>query len=129
MTTISDSLRNFYDRGACLGADPELFFPEVGESTQEAKAICATCPVTDPCREHGLKHERFGIWGGMSERERRRLRRERGIRLEVEEVLPPHGSEVRYRMELRAGGPTCEACRAAHAVARAERKSKPRAAA
>ncbi len=60
----------------CLDADPEAFFPEKGGSTREAKRICAACPVRDECLEHALSNEeRFGIWGGYSERERRRMRR------------------------------------------------------
>lgn len=60
----------------CLDADPEAFFPEKGGSTREAKRICADCPVTGECLEYALANdERFGIWGGLSERERRRVRR------------------------------------------------------
>lgn len=60
----------------CLDADPEAFFPEKGGSTREAKRICADCPVTEACLEYALENdERFGIWGGLSERERRRVRR------------------------------------------------------
>ncbi len=63
----------------CLDADPEAFFPEKGGSTREAKRICAECPVKEPCLEYALANdERFGIWGGLSERERRRVRRLRG---------------------------------------------------
>jgi WhiB family redox-sensing transcriptional regulator len=60
----------------CLDADPEAFFPEKGGSTREAKRICAACSVREECLEYALANdERFGIWGGMSERERRRLKR------------------------------------------------------
>lgn len=60
----------------CLNADPDVFFPEKGGSTREAKRICAECPVRVECLEHALtEDERFGIWGGMSERERRKLKR------------------------------------------------------
>ena len=61
-----------------LGAqtDPEAFFPEKGGSTREAKRVCATCEVREECLEYALANdERFGIWGGMSERERRKLKR------------------------------------------------------
>lgn len=62
---------------ACRGADPDLFFPERGESTREAKEICGICPVRRVCLEHALAHgERHGIWGATSERERRSLRRD-----------------------------------------------------
>jgi WhiB family redox-sensing transcriptional regulator len=60
----------------CAQTDPEIFFPEKGGSTREAKKICEHCPVRDQCLEYALQNdERFGIWGGLSERERRRLRR------------------------------------------------------
>jgi WhiB family redox-sensing transcriptional regulator len=63
---------------ACAGVDPELFFPARGEPTGTAKAICATCPVREQCAEYALaRSEKFGIWGGLSERERRRERHRR----------------------------------------------------
>ena len=62
----------------CLGVDPDLFFPERGASTREAKEVCRGCVVRDDCLDYALAHgEKFGIWGGMSERERRRVRRAR----------------------------------------------------
>jgi WhiB family redox-sensing transcriptional regulator len=64
------------ERALCAQTDPEAFFPEKGGSTREAKRICSSCEVRAECLEYALeKDERFGIWGGMSERERRRLRR------------------------------------------------------
>ncbi|MCO8127862.1 WhiB family transcriptional regulator [Acidimicrobiia bacterium EGI L10123] len=64
--------------GACRGADPDLFFPDRGESLEPAKRICSECVVRDECLEHALASgERFGVWGGTSERERRRIRRSR----------------------------------------------------
>lgn len=62
----------------CLGVDPDLFFPERGASTREAKEVCRGCVVRDDCLEFALRNgEKFGIWGGLSERERRRIRRQR----------------------------------------------------
>lgn len=62
----------------CAQTDPEAFFPEKGGSTREAKSICAKCPVREQCLEWALDHdERFGIWGGLSERERRKVKKER----------------------------------------------------
>ncbi|GGL08611.1 hypothetical protein GCM10011588_23710 [Nocardia jinanensis] len=64
------------ERALCAETDPEAFFPEKGGSTREAKRICLGCEVRDECLEYALAHdERFGIWGGLSERERRRLKR------------------------------------------------------
>ena len=60
------------DNAACADADPDLFFVDVGESADEAKAICSRCPVQTDCLDFALaSHERFGIWGGMSSRQRR----------------------------------------------------------
>ena len=62
----------------CAQTDPEAFFPEKGGSTRDAKKICTTCEVKVQCLDYALANdERFGIWGGLSERERRRLRRAR----------------------------------------------------
>lgn len=64
------------ERALCAQTDPEAFFPEKGGSTREAKRICLGCEVKDACLEYALANdERFGIWGGLSERERRRLKR------------------------------------------------------
>lgn len=64
----------------CLGVDPDLFFPERGASTREAKEVCRGCVVREECLEFAIRHgEKFGIWGGLSERERRRIRRERAL--------------------------------------------------
>jgi WhiB family transcriptional regulator, redox-sensing transcriptional regulator len=64
------------EQSLCAQTDPEAFFPEKGGSTREAKRICVGCEVKSECLEYALAHdERFGIWGGLSERERRRLKR------------------------------------------------------
>lgn len=69
---------SWQDYANCRGADADLFFPERGASTRKAKAICAACEVQAECLDFALRvGEKFGIWGGMSERERRRVRRER----------------------------------------------------
>jgi len=65
------------DRALCAQTDPEAFFPEKGGSTREAKKVCRSCEVRAECLEYALEHdERFGIWGGLSERERRRIKRQ-----------------------------------------------------
>ena len=71
--TIEDQ---WQERALCAQTDPEAFFPEKGGSTREAKRICLGCEVRDECLDYALANdERFGIWGGLSERERRRLKR------------------------------------------------------
>ena len=68
------------DRANCRGADPDLFFPERGASTRTAKGICRECQVRAECLEFAIvSSEKFGIWGMMSERERRKIRKERQI--------------------------------------------------
>lgn len=68
----------WHKKANCMGVDPELFFPERGTSTREAKEVCRGCVVRENCLDHAIANgEKFGIWGGMSERERRRVRRAR----------------------------------------------------
>jgi WhiB family redox-sensing transcriptional regulator len=68
--------QSWQEQALCAETDPEAFFPEKGGSTREAKKICTGCEVKAQCLEYALANdERFGIWGGLSERERRRLRR------------------------------------------------------
>ena len=74
MLTPDDPL--WQEKALCAQTDPEAFFPEKGGSTREAKRICLGCEVKDACLDYALANdERFGIWGGLSERERRRLKR------------------------------------------------------
>jgi WhiB family redox-sensing transcriptional regulator len=69
---------DWQDRALCAQTDPERFFPEKGGSTREAKRICQGCDVRSECLEYALVHdERFGIWGGLSERERRKIKKKR----------------------------------------------------
>ena len=84
MSTVSDHAEQvepaegWQEDANCLGVDPDLFFPELGASTREAKEVCRGCVVRQDCLEFALRNgEKFGIWGGLSERERRRLRRQR----------------------------------------------------
>lgn len=79
------------DYSNCLGVDASLFFPARGEDTRQAKAVCAGCVVREECLEYAMTHgEKHGIWGGMSERERRRLRRIRAnSRLAGSPYSPP----------------------------------------
>ena len=66
------------ERALCAQTDPEAFFPEKGGSTREAKRVCLSCEVRTECLEAALDNdERFGIWGGLSERERRVVKKDR----------------------------------------------------
>lgn len=62
---------DWHRQAACRGMDPELFFPKVGhkEEAKAAKAVCATCPVKEPCYDAG-RLEYYGIWGGTTRKER-----------------------------------------------------------
>jgi WhiB family transcriptional regulator, redox-sensing transcriptional regulator len=87
MRTFDDTAQELLDvwawrhRAACRNADLLTFFGPDDEGVREravrerrAKAICARCPVIGPCASHALRHrEPYGIWGGLTERERRRL--------------------------------------------------------
>lgn len=62
------------EQALCAQTDPDEFFPEKGGSTRQAVAICRRCPVREQCLDYALEHgERFGIWGGVSERDRRAM--------------------------------------------------------
>lgn len=66
--------------GICGQTDPESWFPEKGSSTADAKSVCMGCPVRARCLEYALRNrEKFGVWGGKSERERRRIAKEREV--------------------------------------------------
>jgi len=61
----------------CAQTDPEAFFPDKGGSTRPAKSVCRDCPVLAECRDYALaRGDLHGVWGGLSERERRRVRRQ-----------------------------------------------------
>lgn len=63
----------------CAQTDPELFYPEPGESLDPARKICASCPVAKECLNWALKHEEwYGVWGGLSEKQRRNLANGKG---------------------------------------------------
>lgn len=119
--------RDWRYEGLCRQVDPELFYPEKGQdTTKAAKRVCAECPVLAPCLEQALaRSERFGVWGGMTERERRRIRpaaktgRPRKAfplqRQRVDRRFPVEcGTERGYRRHLADKEPTCGPCRQAH---------------
>jgi WhiB family transcriptional regulator, redox-sensing transcriptional regulator len=63
---------------ACRGVDPEIFYPASEEESLEAKSVCGDCAVREACLEFALgSRERDGVWGGATERERRRMLRQR----------------------------------------------------
>jgi len=77
-------MENWKDKAECLDADPDIFFPPEGVNIHQARAVCARCPVQEECLEYALKHNiEFGVWGGMSRKEREQIARKRGIRVVV----------------------------------------------
>ena len=101
------------DRALCAQTDPDSFFPDKGESPRPAKRVCAACEVRAECLQYALDHgERFGVWGGLSERERRTLARQPSpVR-----HCPAHGMKL-------SGGPVlyhCPAGRLGHGVTAAD---------
>jgi WhiB family redox-sensing transcriptional regulator len=76
---------NWMARGNCRDEAPARFFPSDGVGVDHARRICATCPVQEPCLEYALEQRiDHGVWGGASERERRRILKRR--RLEAAEA-------------------------------------------
>ncbi len=98
------------DLALCAEVDPELFFPEKGESSRPAKRVCAGCEVRAECLQYALDHgERFGVWGGLSERERRELARQPN----PARSCPAHGAAL-------SGGPALYRCPAGHCITAAD---------
>jgi WhiB family redox-sensing transcriptional regulator len=71
---------NWMGQGNCRDHSPSTFFPSDGVGVEVARRICATCPVQGPCLEYALRNRvDHGVWGGTSERERRRIARQRRL--------------------------------------------------
>jgi WhiB family transcriptional regulator, redox-sensing transcriptional regulator len=102
---------------ACHGSPPDLWFPARGDTTIQAKAICRQCPVRAECLAYALRwHIGFGIWGGLSERERRLL----GPTPKPRRLAAPHGTTTSY-----ARGCRCTECRMANGQAALSRRGNP----
>jgi WhiB family redox-sensing transcriptional regulator len=75
---VSAQELKWFDLGACRGLDASVFYPDDDESAEIAKAVCAGCNVRTACLEHALAvREKSGVWGGATERDRRRMIRQR----------------------------------------------------
>lgn len=114
---------------ACKGMDPALFFPTQGQPvSKHAKAACQTCPVLDVCREAAITDGSLhGYWGGTSERQRRAIRKELGIKNSQRKPIR-HGTSNGYKAHRRYNEDACAACLVAYAAdqraAQAERRAK-----
>ena len=94
-------IQDWTDKAMCKDLDTQMFFPKRGEATTPIKLICGHCPVVKPCLEYALKRgEKFGVWGGTSERERRRIRglrgrqERQGIKLSLTRVMSMCGINI-----------------------------------
>ncbi len=82
------ALGDWQELAQCRGRDPEIFYPQRGVPTASAKTLCRECPVKSECLEYALvNEERFGIWGGLSERERKKLHRERRRKVQINQFF------------------------------------------
>ena len=74
--TIKLAVPDWQAQALCAQTGADFFFPEPGSSVREAKRICGMCEMRSACLEYALNNdERFGVWGGLSEKERLELRR------------------------------------------------------
>ena len=65
---------------ACEGMDPDLFFPVTEDEEAAPKAVCQRCPVAEECLAYAMtKGEKWGIWGGLTPKERSQLRRQQAV--------------------------------------------------
>lgn len=77
-------------KGKCREVPPATFFPSDGVGVEVARRICATCPMQAPCLEYALRNKiDHGVWGGASERERRRIARRRRLERAAATPVPP----------------------------------------
>ncbi|WP_406324422.1 WhiB family transcriptional regulator [Streptomyces niveus] len=65
---------DWHEDAACASVDPEVFFPGSGQPVRPAVQICMGCPVLRQCADHAVERETHGVWGGLTERDRQRLR-------------------------------------------------------
>lgn len=115
-------MTDWMDNAACKGMDASLFYPGQGESVTEAKQTCMTCPVRSECREHALNnHETYGVWGGLSERQRKNIRWERRMGPKPRQ-RPPCGTMSGYRYHVRHLEPSCRSCLDANQLYQALRR-------
>jgi WhiB family redox-sensing transcriptional regulator len=112
-------------QSACQYTDPEVFFPEKGKNANQAKQICRRCPVKGECLEFAVQTcQEHGIWGGLSEPERRELRRSKGITRPSEPQQIVHGTYNGNQLHRRRGEQPCEPCRQAAIVRKAHYRAK-----
>ncbi len=113
--TLPIQFPDFEGRAACAEIGGDDWFPEIGGSTREIKRVCSTCEIVEQCLLWALDNkELFGVWGGLTLRERNKLRRQRKPR-PINHGRPGGSAAHRGR-----GEKPCETCRAASARLRRE---------
>jgi WhiB family transcriptional regulator, redox-sensing transcriptional regulator len=78
-----------FENPSCAQISTDLFFPEQGEDVhliRQIKNVCKLCPHQQECAEWGIQNERYGIWGGLSDADRKIVRRQRRIIIREEEI-------------------------------------------
>jgi WhiB family redox-sensing transcriptional regulator len=114
----------FDSQALCAEIDPDLWFPEKGGNSRPAKQVCQSCEVRDQCLQYALDRDvRFGIWGGLSERERRRLRVIRSRAGQRATGAINHGTEGGYKAHRRRNEDACADCLAAARLAKGLRRT------
>ena len=122
LALLHDALRNdepWREQAACRGVGTEVFY---GNNVEAARRVCRTCPVSEECLISAIERgDWFGVQGGASERERKRIACKMGIRLseplaESTRKPIPHGTDAGYNGHQRHGIPPCDACIEAHRV-------------
>lgn len=126
---IAAALMRTYRQGdwvlsaSCAQSDPELWFPDKGQNNREAKDICGACDVRKECLEWAVNApvNLLGIWGGFSETERARIRRNRNIR-DIKDF--EHGTPAGARAHYRRGEKPCPPCMQAQNLRERERTAR-----
>lgn len=113
-----------WDDAVCRSLETALFFSDDLEDQAQAAAACALCPLLESCREYAIHHEPHGVWGALTARQRKRIRKQRGIELEAVRARPVAvcGTTGGYQRHRRNDDKPCSACREANSAASLLRK-------
>lgn len=118
------------DRAVCAQSDPEMWFPQKGGSTRSSKTVCLSCPVRQECLDYALiNDERFGVWGGFSERERRKLQRGEEVPLlhiQERRINDARNRPLTHDEKGYQRGCRCVTCREGAARVRKEQRARKR---
>lgn len=121
MTPLPAAGTTWRDSALCAQVEPDLFFPEKDGRASIAKKVCMACEVRAECLEYALANdERHGVWGGISETGRRKLRAK--PQQPGEKDLAPCGTTGAYQRHVRRGEPIDDECREASRLYSANRR-------